>query len=61
MMTARDIINMIVDSTFSSDLVDMKGPFTTTYWNNSKKDNVVQQQVTVTIDGKTYEILVREK
>lgn len=40
---------------------EFRGPFTTMYWNKAVGDNVSQQSMTVTTDGKSYEIIVREK
>lgn len=62
MNTEREIIEKMrtsIVTQFSS--VFVSGPFTTLYWDDRKKDNVPQQQLTVQIGDQEFLILVREK
>lgn len=62
MLSDRDLINKFQNFLVKShSSLITRGPFTTLYWSKDHNDNVVQQQLTVTIDDKTFEILVREK
>lgn len=62
MISDKELIDKIYSMVLGeySSLIT-KGPFTTLYWDNIKKDNVPQQSLSVEIDGKTFDILVREK
>lgn len=69
MKTERELIEYINGLMLADMNVDpddhiefqFKGPFTTTYWSNVVKDNILQQVLTVTVDGKTFDVIVRER
>lgn len=54
---ARTVYNALAEFTKT----DGRGPFTTLYWDNAEKDNKPQQSMTFTVEGKTFEVLIREK
>lgn len=55
---AMNVLKALIASYTS---IETRGPFTTLYWDNNVKDNVPQQQITIEIEGKKFEVLVREK
>lgn len=64
-MTEREFIENIASSIEEAlgdaEHYEIKGPFTTLYWDNTKKDNVPQQTMSVTLYGKTFDVIVRER
>jgi len=67
MKTEREIVEYLAllvarDQNIEDDVPDLelRGPFTTTYWSNAAKDNIPQQQLTIMSEDKEFQILVRE-
>lgn len=55
---AHSVLKALVGSYTS---IETRGPYTTLYWDNNVKDNVPQQQITIDVEGKKFEVLIREK